>query len=290
MKRLQDKGFEVVYTTAGATPGESELIDRVKGCVGWLAGVEKVTPAVIDAADALKVISRNGVGVDNLPLERVKERGIKVVVAEGANSAGVAELTIGLMFASLRHIPAADAGIKAGQWPRKQGIEIRNRAVGVVGAGAIGREVCRLVVALGASVLAFDPMKPQGLPAERFRWAEIDEVIGQADVVTLHCPAPRDGSHLVDAAFLGKMRKGAFLINTARAALIDEAAVLAALEDGRLAGYATDVFPEEPPKSLALAQHPNTIATSHIGGFTQESVTRAVEVAVENLLVALGKA
>lgn len=291
MKRLQDSGYEVVYTTKGETPKEQELIERVADCVGWLAGVENVTPAVIDAAKMLKVISRNGVGVDNLPMERVKERGIQVVIAEGANSAGVAELTIALTMASLRRIPAADAGIKDGKWPRTQGIEIRNRPVGVVGCGAIGRDVSRLFVALGAHVLGFDPMKPtQGLPAERFRLAELDEVISQTDVVSLHCPASRDGKPLVDAAFLGRMRKGAFLINTARAALIDEAAVLAALESGQLGGYATDVFPEEPPKSLTLARHPKTIATSHIGGFTQESVTRAVEGAVENLLKALGKA
>lgn len=288
VERLRQLGFDIVYSTAGAMPTEQELITLVPDCVGWLAGVEPVTPRIIAAADKLKVISRNGVGVDNLPIETLNERGVQVMIAEGANAMGVAELTIGLMFSALRSIPLADAGIKAGGWPRVRGLEIRGRTIGIIGCGAIGREVARMVIALGAKVLAFDPMRPNlDLPSASFAYAEVDEIIAAADVLTLHCPLPRDGSALLTAERLANSRPGQVIVNTARSKLIEEAALLDALDDGRISTYATDVFDEEPPTSLALASHPRVIATSHIGGFTAESVERATRIAADNLLAAL---
>lgn len=288
VERLRQLGFDIVYSTAGAMPTEQELMTLVPDCVGWLAGVEPVTPRIIAAADKLKVISRNGVGVDNLPIETLNERGVQVMIAEGANAMGVAELTIGLMFSALRSIPLADAGIKAGGWPRVRGLEIRGRTIGIIGCGAIGREVARMVIALGAKVLAFDPMRPNlDLPSASFAYAEVDEIIAAADVLTLHCPLPRDGSALLTAKRLANSRPGQVIVNTARSKLIEEAALLEALDDGRISTYATDVFDEEPPTSLALASHPRVIATSHIGGFTAESVERATRIAADNLLAAL---
>lgn len=288
VERLRELGFDIVYSTAGAMPTEQELMTLVPDCVGWLAGVEPITPGIIAAADKLKVISRNGVGVDNLPIETLNERGVQVMIAEGANAMGVAELTIGLMFSALRSIPLADAGIKAGGWPRVRGLEIRGRTIGIIGCGAIGREVARMVIALGAKVLAFDPMRPNlDLPSASFAYAEVDEIIAAADVLTLHCPLPRDGSALLTAERLANSRPGQVIVNTARSKLIEEAALLDALDDGRISTYATDVFDEEPPTSLALASHPRVIATSHIGGFTAESVERATRIAADNLLAAL---
>ena len=286
LQRLVEAGFELVACTPGKLPSPQELIGLLPGCAGWLAGVEPVPDAVIEAAPELRVISRNGAGVDNLPLALLAQRGVKVMKAEGANSSGVAELAIALTLASLRHIPFSDAGIKAGGWPRRQGREIRGRTVGVIGCGAVGAEVARLAAALGAEVLGHDMVR-RPLAVERFRWATLNEIVDQADVISLHCPPLPDGSPLLDAATLARARPGLALVNTARASLIDEAAVLAALESGRLATYATDVFDAEPPHNLDLARHPRVIATSHIGGFTVESVERATMAAVSNLLTAL---
>lgn len=286
LERLTEAGFEVVTCTPGKLPSAKELIGLLPGCVGWLAGVEPVPDAVIEAASELRVISRNGTGTDNLPLALLAQRGIRVMRAEGANSSGVAELAIALTLAGLRHIPFSDAGIKAGGWPRRQGCEIRGRTVGVIGCGAVGAEVARLAVALGAEVLGHD-MVHRPLALERFRWATLDEIVEQAGIISLHCPPLPGGSPLLDAATLARARPGLVLVNTARASLIDEAAVLAALESGRLATYATDVFDAEPPRNLDLARHPRVIATSHIGGFTVESVERATMTAVSNLLTAL---
>ncbi|QKJ85544.1 phosphoglycerate dehydrogenase [Paramixta manurensis] len=288
LNRLTHAGYEVVFSSPGKLPDEQELLNQLPGCVGWLAGVEPVTPQVIEAAAQLRVISRNGVGVDNLPLPTLQQRGIQVCTAEGANASGVAELAIGLMFASLRHIHATSSGIKTGQWPRHQGNEIRGQVLGVLGCGAIGREVARLACALGCRVLGYDPMRPTlSLPPEQFQWASLEEIFAQATLITLHCPPPADGSPLIDAAVLSRLPHGTILVNTARAALVDDEAIIAALDAGKLTAYATDVFKQEPPQSLALAGHPGVIATSHIGGFTTQSVERATEMAVANLLTAL---
>lgn len=288
VEKLRERGFDIVYSTPGTLPGEEELIRLVPDCVGWLAGVEPISERVIDAATALKVISRNGIGVDNLPLAKLSDRGVKVAVAGGANARGVAELTIGLMFAALRAIPFADAGIKQGRWPRRRGIEIQDRTVGVVGCGAIGREVARMAIGLGARVLAYDPARPNlHLPSGFEGYVTVSELLARADVVTLHCPPATDGQPLIDREAFGSMRPEIVLINTARAALVDEVALVEALDQGRLSAYATDVFEQEPPRDLILAGHERVIATSHIGGFTEESVDRATEIAAANLLNAL---
>ncbi len=288
VERLRDNGFDIVYSRAGAIPTEDELVELVPGCVGWLAGVEPVTPRVVEAAGNLKAISRNGVGVDNLPVDMLAKRGVRVMIAEGANAPGVAELTIGLVFSALRSIPLADTGIKAGNWPRIRGMEIRGRTVGIIGCGAIGREVARMVVALGAKVIAYDPLRPNlNLPSSGFEYAEIDEIVGEAEILSLHCPLPKDGSALLDRKRLSSARPGLILVNTARARLVDEDALIEALDEGRVGCYATDVFEPEPPVSLRLAGHGQVIATSHIGGFTAESVDRATRIAADNLLSAL---
>jgi D-3-phosphoglycerate dehydrogenase len=284
---LRDAGFDLVFPKPGRMPDEAELLDLVPGCIGWLAGVEPVTDKVIAAADSLRAISRNGTGIDNLPLSLLKGRGIRVLKAEGANAVGVAELAMGLILASLRHIPTETAGIRAGGWPRSRGKEIAERTVGIIGCGAIGKRVARAVSSMRANVVAHDPFRPNVEVYGPFKWASLDEVFAEADIVSLHCPAPADGRPIVDARRLSTMPPNAILINTARATLVDEDAVRAALDEGRLQTYATDVFVDEPPAPGSLASHPRVIATSHIGGLTDESVSKATTIAVANLLAAL---
>jgi D-3-phosphoglycerate dehydrogenase len=290
LDRFRERGYHVVFSTPGKTPDEAELLRLTAGVVGWLAGVEPVSERVIAEARDLRAISRNGTGVDNLPLRALAERGVALRTAGGANALGVAELTVGLMFASLRHIPFTDAGVKAGKWPRRLGREIRGRTVGVVGMGAVGRETARLAALLGAKILARDPAKPaaEALP-EAVEWVDLPNLFAQSEIVTLHCPAMRDGRPMIGEEQFATFRHGAVLVNTARASLVDEAALLEALRSGRLDAYATDVFAEEPPGDLRLAGHDRVIAASHIGGFTEESVERATEAAVANLLDALAR-
>ena len=284
--RLRAAGFEVVLAPAGRQPTEDELVELVTGCAGWLAGVEPITARVLAAAADLRVISRNGAGIDNVDLDAAAAGGVEVVRAAGANARGVAELAITLMLSALRGVPASSAALRDGRWERTLGREAAGLTLGVVGAGAIGRQTLALGAALGMRGLASDPYPAAGLDVP---FVSVPELLAQADVVSLHAPAPADGSVPVDAGALASAREGLVLVNTARAGLVDDAAVLAALEDGRLAAYATDVFAVEPPPPSPLLDHPAVIATPHIGGYTRESVARAASAAVDNLLEVLGR-
>ncbi len=285
---LARAGFEVVKSSPGKQPDEAELLRLAPGCVGWLAGVEPISARVLEAAEGLRAISRNGTGVDNVDLAAAKRLGIEVLRAEGANARGVAELTIGLLLSLARSIPWSDARMKGGAWERRRGIEMGGRTLGVIGCGRIGQLVSGMVMGLGARVVAYDAFPAAGFsPGTGFRWAGLEEVLDTADAFTLHCPALPGGKPVIGAAALSRMKRGVLLVNTARASLVDEAAVMAALDDGRLAGFATDVFAKEPPESSALYRHDRVIATPHVGGLTGESVAQATRVAVDNLLRAL---
>lgn len=287
---LRAAGHQLVFATAGRMPDEAELLRLVPDVDGWLAGVEPVSPAVVSAADRLRVISRNGSGTDNLPLGLLEAKGVRVTRALAANATGVAELTLGLVLCGCRHIHEVSHGVRAGQWPRIKGREVEGAVAGVVGAGAIGRKVAGLLVALGAEVLACDPCRPDlGDLAEAVPYVGLPELLERCEIVSLHCPMPGDGEPLIDGAALASMPAGAIIVNTARAGLVDEGAVRAALDSGRLAAYATDVFAEEPPASDSLASHANVIATSHIGGLTEASVRRATKAAVDDLLTHLAR-
>ncbi len=276
LDRLRKAGYELVFAPAGETPNEATLLKLLPGCVGWIAGVEPVSAGVLQrAAPTLRAISRNGTGTDNLPLEAARQEGIRVLRAEGANARGVAELAITLALSALRHIPASSAALKAGRWQRRDGLVV------VVGCGAVGRLVVRLALGLGARAGAYDPFPDATFaPGPGFRWlATLDEVFAQADVLSLHCPPPP----------LARLKPGTCVVNTARAGLVDEATLLAALDRGDLRAYATDVFHAEPPEPSPLLSHERVIATPHLGGFTRESIGRATRDAVENLLAALNE-
>jgi phosphoglycerate dehydrogenase-like enzyme len=282
------RGYRLVMPAPGAIPDEATLMAALPGCVGWLAGVEPVSEAVIDAADHLRVISRNGTGVDNLPLPALERRQIRLFRAEGTNARGVAELALCLTLAGLRHIVRTHEGMRAGAWPRRLGREIAGARVAVVGLGAIGSAYARICLELGARVTGVDPIAPDDrITHPAFIRASLDDALTGADVVSLHAPMPDDGLPLLTADRLARTSPDAVVVNTARAGLADEAAMLAALDTGRIGAYAIDVFEVEPPAPSALTAHPGVILTSHIGGFTDASVERSTIRAVENLLLAL---
>jgi phosphoglycerate dehydrogenase-like enzyme len=211
---------------------------------------------------------------------------VSVRPAYGANSRGVAELTIGLMLAAARHVTWSDRRLKAHAWERRSGFELLGRTLGVVGLGAIGRTVVELGAALGMTVVGHDVVTPVGwTPPRGFRQLSLPELAGEADVLSLHVPAA--GRPVVDADLVARMRPGGVLVNTARGELVDTEPVLAALDEGRIAAYAVDAFETEPPQDWRLADHERVIATPHVGGLTEESVARAAEAAVDAILDAL---
>jgi phosphoglycerate dehydrogenase-like enzyme len=290
LRRLQEAGYELVFSSPGKQPDEEELLRLLPDCVGYLAGVEKVSAHVLKAAEQLRVISRNGTGVDNIDLAAAKQRQVRVCRAEGTNARGVAELAMALMLALVRSVPFSDQRLKEDAWERREGIELEGRTLGLIGCGRIGRLVARFALAFDMKVLAYDLFPDQSFhPSDCFEHAPLESLWSCADIISLHCPLPADCLPLIGPKALGAMKRGAYLLNTARAGLLDEEAVLMALDSGQLSGLATDVFREEPPRDLRLLQHSKVIATPHVGGYTRESVSRAVEAAVDNLLAALVK-
>jgi phosphoglycerate dehydrogenase-like enzyme len=280
---LADAGFELVFCSAGVQPAEAELLRLLPGCVGYLAGVEKVSGAVLRAATDLKVIARNGVGIDNIDLDGATRLGIAVLPAVGANARSVAELAIALTLALVRAIPFSDAALKNSQWARREGIELAGRTIGVVGCGRIGQLVARMAAGLDMLPIGSDPIAT-AIPCPGFRYVSLEQLLARSDIITLHCPASADGQSIITRRALDQIKPGAYLVNTARAGLLDVPAVLEALDSGKLAGLATDVFEAEPPGDDPLVRHTKVIATPHIGGFTAQSVARSVSAAVENLL------
>ncbi|MFB2551915.1 phosphoglycerate dehydrogenase [Ensifer soli] len=287
LARLVERGFEIVYPAPGRTPSEDDLIRTVPGCVGWLAGVEPISNRVLDAATGLRVISRNGTGVDNLDVAAAETRGIAVERAVGANARGVAELAIALLLAGFRHIPWSHDHLKKGDWQRRIGREVRGRTLAVIGCGAIGRDVVDMALGLGMEVIGYDPYPGHSFARPGFRFAPLAEALRLADAVSLHCPPA--GRPILDAGAIATLRPGVVVVNTARAELIDEGAMLEGLDSGRVQALATDVFVAEPPPPSALLSHERVILMPHAGGLTDESVERATRVAVDNLLKVLAQ-
>lgn len=268
---------EVIYNPVGRPLTTAELQELLPGCHGLIAGVDDISRAALDAADRLRVIARYGVGVDNVDLEAAREKGIVVTNTPGVNSISVAELTIGLILALARSIPHTIAATKAGGWSRLSGVSLQDKVVGLLGLGAVGKQVARRLAGFDCTLMAYDPVADVAFAKDwGVRLQPRDEVIRQADFLSLHLPALPETRGMVNVSFLSHMKAGAFLINTARGELVDEAALLGALQSGHLSGAALDVFVKEPPGAdnplLAL---PQVIATPHIGSHT-DSATSAM--------------
>ncbi len=280
---LQDAGFELLMPYPGKQPSEEELITSLPACIGYLAGVEKVTAKVLDACDKLKVISRNGVGIDNVDPEAAARHHIALKVARGANSRGVAELTISAIFSLYRGIIPTHNSVKHGEWARIKGHEVFGKTLGLIGTGQIGQYVARMAKGMDMQIIAYDLFPNSELETSGIlKYMELEDVLQQSDIISLHCPA--SDKPLINSESLQLVKEGAVIINTAREALVAQDAMLEALNSGRVAGYAVDAFSSEPPELTPLLQHERVILSSHIGGFTSESVDRATVAAVDNLL------
>ena len=287
LAKIAEAGYELVYCTPGQLPNEEELATLLPGCAGYIAGVESIGGVALEGADQLRVISRNGVGVDKVDTGLLERLGIELQVAEGANARGVAELTMGLLLATTRSISVADRGLKAGQWPRRKGVELQGQTLGVIGFGHIGRTVARMAAAMGMKVVVYDPFVDSFDQLATIQLVELDELFRVSDMITFHCPPSSDGSAILDRGAIAKLKEGVYLINTARYELIDTDAALDGLEAGVIAGFGIDVYDQEPPEMTPLLMDDRVVTTSHIGGYTRQSVDRAVTAAAENLLAVL---
>ena len=278
--KLQELGYEVVEQFYEADELAKQLADYD---VLVVRSATKVRVPVIDAAAAtgrLKLIIRGGVGVDNIDVAYAEEQGIKVRNTPAASSNSVAELALGHMFAIARYIHIANHTMRNGEWNKKkyEGVELAGKTLGIIGFGRIGRALAGYAKAIGMKVVAYDPF------VQAPEIVTMDELLAQADFISLHVPAAKGEPPLINAETIAKMKDGVFLVNTSRGALVDEAALLAALDEGKIAAAALDVFAEEPTKNEALYTHPKISLTPHIGGSTAEAQGRIGDEIVEHIL------
>jgi D-3-phosphoglycerate dehydrogenase len=279
----------VRYNPTGKPLSSTEVAALLPGIDGYIAGLDVIDRAALEKADRLKVICRYGVGVDNVDLEAAKEMGIIVTNTPGANSVSVAELALGLMLALARQIPEAVQAVRQGTWPRYAGVSLENKTIGILGLGAIGKQLARRLTGFDCRILAYDPYPDHNFAEEhKVTFGSLDEVISQSDFVSLHLPLLPETRGLVNAEFLAKMKKGSFLINTSRGEAIDEDALLAALQNGHIRGAGLDAFVMEPPDpEHPLLQLPMVIATPHLGAQTDGATSNMGWFAMSDCLAVL---
>jgi D-3-phosphoglycerate dehydrogenase len=284
------EGYEVIY--AGKTPTEDDLVAlcRTHDPVAIIVRYGKVGPAVMDAAPALKVISKHGSGTDTIDKAAAQARGIEVVAAVGANAAAVAEQALALLLACAKSVVALDARMHAGHWDKAthKSLELGGRTIGLIGLGAIGLRFARMADALGMRVLGFDPYA-KNLPAY-VQAVDLATIWAESDAISLHCPLTDDNRGLLDKQTLARCKRGVIVINTARGGLIEEAALLAAVRSGQVAMAGLDSFAVEP----MTPGHPfqgerNIVLSPHIGGVTSDAYVNMGVGAAKNLLQVLAR-
>ncbi|MDD5369733.1 MAG: phosphoglycerate dehydrogenase [Anaerolineaceae bacterium] len=280
---------EVVYNPTGK-PLTAEQVANLLPCVdGYLAGLDEINREALQTADRLKVIARYGVGVDNVDLGAAKEKGIIVTNTPGANSVSVAELALGLILALARQIPEAAQAVQQGKWPRLSGMSLEGKTIGILGLGAIGKQLARRLSGFDCHILAYDPLAdPVYATSHNIELAPLEVVIQQADFISLHLPLLPETRNLVNREFLGRMKRGSFLVNTSRGEVVDENDLLEALQSGHLRGVGLDAFTIEPPDPhhplLAL---PQVIATPHLGAQTDGATSNMGWMALNDCMAVL---
>jgi D-3-phosphoglycerate dehydrogenase / 2-oxoglutarate reductase len=286
LQPLVRDGHELALTRLPANAPEDAVIAALAGSAGVVAGLEPYTAGVFEACPGLRIVSRTGVGYDAVDVAAATAHGVAVATTPGANHHSVAEAAIGLIVAALRRFAFADRQMRTSGWnPRPYGVELRGKTVGVVGTGLIGKEVVRRLQGWDVSVLLYDVVRDPSL-VDRYgaRYVELAELLRESDVVTLHVPLLPATHHLIDEPALRAMKPTAYLVNTARGPLVDEAALARALAEGRIAGAALDVFEEEPlSRDSPLLALDNVTLSQHVAGVTHEAMRAMTAMAVESV-------
>ena len=285
MERLRSEGFRILEWREGTGLGIYELKEKVSEAFAWIVGAHPVGSELLEKGLRLRVIAKHGVGVDNLDLHAATERGIVVVTAPGTNDQAVADLTIGLLLSLVRAIPKADASVKLGRWELFCGFGLAGKKMGIIGLGRIGQNVSRRAKGFDMEILAHDPY----LPGEVARnlgvaLADLDTLLTKSDIVSLHVPLMQETEGLIGRHEISMMKDGVWVVNTSRGKVVQEKAMYEALISGKVAGYATDVFEQEPPLGNPLLSLPNVVVTPHIGAYTKDALRMMGDRVVDRIL------
>jgi D-3-phosphoglycerate dehydrogenase len=290
IETLKKAGFTAVLNQYNRKPTEEEFIELMdKDIVGLIAGTEKITEKVLQNATSLKVISRYGVGLDNIDLEAAKRRGIIVCTTPDAPTQAVAELTLALILNLYRGIGEVDRNLRSDKWTPLMGRLLSGKTLGIIGLGRIGKALVKLVQPFELKIMGHEPYPDSDFVSfYRVELSSLEKLLSESDIISLHVPLTDETYHLIDKKELALMKIGAIIVNTARGSLIDEGALIEALEKGLIGGAALDVFENEPYHGK-LKDFDNVLLTPHIGTYAKETRIKMEREAVENLLNVLRK-
>lgn len=288
---LRQAGHEVRIQSPVKPFTEMELCGMIKGVDALIAGLDEITSAVIQAgAPTLKVIARNGVGYNNIDIAAAREYGVTVTITPGTNSIAVCELAFALMMGLSRKVHIMDANIRNGQWIRVAGSELYGKTLGVLGTGAIGSALIKRCAAFGMNILAYDLAPKEELVTNfNVQYVDLDRIYQESDYISLHLPASVQTKEMINAEVLARMKQGVYLINTARGDLINENALLAALQSGHIGGAGLDAFVHEPFNDERFWGLSNVLLTPHSGSYTAEAVERTLVAAAQEVLRVLNQ-
>ena len=291
IEKLEEAGYEVSVDPTISHEQLRTVVPEYDALI--VRSRTNVTKEVIKAGKRLKTIGRAGVGLDNVDITAAEKKGIAVLNTPEAPAEAVAELTIGLILSLARNIPLADRTIKEGKWIKKKlrGWQLKGKTLGTIGLGSVGLKVARFAKAFGMKILITKrtPPAPEVLRELDGEFISLKEMLQRSDVVTIHVPLTPQTHHMIGEAQIRLMKKGAYLVNTSRGAVVDEKALLETLKSGKLAGAALDVYEEEPPKDLELIRMPNVVCTAHIGAQTVEAQRAAATLIAEKIIDSLTK-
>lgn len=277
---LCERYENVRFNAEGKSLSGDELVDFLRGAVKAITALERIDDSVLAGLPELQVISKVGVGLDMIDLDALKRRGVRLAWTPGTNSRSVAELALALMLALLRELVEANADVRAGRWRQRRGATLSGKTVGIVGFGHVGADLATLLRPFGCRILATDVRR---IDAEEVEQVELEELLGTADIVSLHLELNDETRGLLSRERLELMKSDAYVVNTSRGGLVDEDALHELLTAGRLAGAAFDVFAVEPPGKAKLLALPNFLATPHIGGSTEEAILAMGRAAIAGL-------
>lgn len=284
-KKMLDLGWNLISNRYHKILGEKEMMQEVQDIDGIILGSDTVNRNVLNCANKLKIISRYGVGIDNIDLEECKNRDIKVTVTKNCNTEAVADYTIGLMLNVLRHICNVNNSLNAGEWRKETGLDLCHKKIGVIGLGSIGRQVIKRLKGFDCKILGYDLYIDQEYcESNNIEIMTPEEIYKNADIITLHTPGNSDGSPMIGQHELEMMNEYTVLINTARASLVDEEALICALKSKKIYGYGTDVFVGEPEINKGFKGLDNVVLSPHNAAVSKEAVNKMSNLAVDNLI------
>lgn len=285
LKSLREFADELVFNESGKPLSEVDLIPKLQGCDGYIAGLDQITQKVLASSPNLKVVSRYGAGYDRVDINAAKDLNIKVTNTPGVNAQAVGELAFGLILSLARKIPYLNRETRDGHWIRSTGMELKGKTLGILGLGAIGKVVAQCAQGFSMKVIAYDPfINGTYCKEHQIESVSFKDLMQRSNVVSLHLPLTDDTHHLIDTTAIDLLPDGAILVNASRGGIIDETAAYEALKKGKLSGLGLDTFETEPPTASPLFELDNVIVTPHTGAHTKEATDNMAYASIQNLI------